>query len=35
MPEIILTVPTTPVEMTEELYEIEAMYADLCELYSN
>ena len=35
MPEIILTVPTTPVEMTEEMYEIEAMYADLCELYSN
>ena len=35
MPEIILTVPTTPVEMTEEMQEIEAMYADLCELYSN
>ena len=35
MPEIILTVPTVEVEMTDEMLEIEAMYADLCELYSN
>ena len=35
MPEIEISIQTTSVEMTEELYEIEAMYADLCELYNN
>lgn len=34
MPEIILTVPTTPVEMTDEMQEIEAMYAEICEMWS-
>lgn len=34
MPEIILTVPTTPVEMTDEMMELEAMYAELCDLYN-
>lgn len=35
MPEIELTVPTVEVEMTDEMWEIEAMYADLCDLYNN
>ena len=34
MPEIILTVPTTPVDMTDEMMELEAMYAELCDLYN-
>jgi hypothetical protein len=34
MPEIILTVPTTPIEMTDEMMELEAMYAELCDLYN-
>ena len=34
MPEIILTVPTTPVEMTDEMMELEAMYAEVCEMWS-
>lgn len=35
MPEIELTVPTVPVEMTDELYELEDAYAALVELYSS
>ena len=35
MPEITLTVPTTPVEMTDEMMELEAMYSELCDLYNN
>lgn len=34
MPELELTIPTVPVEMTDELEEIEAAYAALVDLYS-
>ena len=34
MPEIILSVPTVEVEMTDEMWEIEAMYAEVCEMWS-
>ena len=34
MPEIELTVPTVEVEMTDEMIEIEAMYAEICERWS-
>ena len=35
MPEIELTLPIVEVEMTDELYELEAMYSDICDLYNN
>ena len=34
MPEIEMTVPTVEVEMTDEMQEIEAMYAEICERWS-
>jgi hypothetical protein len=34
MPEIITTLPIEPVEMTDEMMELEAMYAEICEMWS-
>ena len=34
MPEIEMTVQTVPVDMTDEMMEIEAMYAEICEMWS-
>lgn len=35
MPEIEMTIQTITVEMTDEMMELEAMYAELCDLYNN
>ena len=34
MPEIEMTIQTVPVDMNDELMELEAMYAELCDLYN-
>ena len=34
MPEIEMSIQTVAVEMTDEMMELEAMYAELCDLYN-